>query len=121
MIYVPGVDGDTHTRAMELPHLHSHRVMWETCVGGQSNELFLYACDDDYIHEREGFVGWMLTEHGGFTPVMGGWDGHLYVNKIDESFLMDEVGKDRYMAMNLIREGITSILTGEAILERWVR
>jgi len=109
MIYVPGVDGDMHTRAMSMPYLHSHTVSWDDAPFGSSKELFIYATTDEYNMEAEGFYGWLLQENG-FLSVRGTWDGMLYVNKVSEAEILLHAGDERYRVMHNLVNAIETMM-----------
>lgn len=111
MIYIPDLD-NPNDKAMRMPYLHTHKVARDSTTNGQNKEMFIYATDENYNMEHEGFYGWMYT-HNGFIPVQAIWDGGLYIHRAKESEIRRVVGFTRFDIMSKLAMAVDALLAAQ--------
>jgi len=81
-----------------IAELTSMKITYETCAGGQVQETVYIVTDDDYGHDNEASIGYILNRDGitcGFqtTPTHFGFDGHVYPSSIAEEKVIEIIGE----------------------------
>lgn len=100
--------------SVKVSEIERHQVCYETVRGGLQWEKIYIVTPEDWNREHEGFIGFIL-EYDNYSfyfkgPFNFGFDGLLYINKIEEEKVKEIIGETAYKFHKARMEALSTLL-----------